>query len=105
MTTRILPDHKICEFVEWIRESLDSSDWKVAEHGAVITTDEIWEMWDEYEKQDKNVILIFKTPDVLWHAGIESEKTKKKLEKWIQYGETVRVMFDLVNMTAKVLEN
>lgn len=63
------------------------------------------------------VILTFKTNDVIdqldlpeesdeGEEGINPKKwVKHQLEKWIEYGEYIRIEFDLENETAKVLES
>jgi hypothetical protein len=48
------------------------------------------------------IVLTFKTPDVL--DAIEDEDDREKMQKWIEYGEYVRIEFDLSTMKATVLE-
>jgi hypothetical protein len=49
------------------------------------------------------IVLTFKTPDVL--DQIEDEEDREKMERWVEYGEYVRIEFDLSTMKATVLEN
>ena len=53
------------------------------------------------------ITITFKTPDAVEYALGEfpedvTEEAKKKLEKWIRYGEFVTIEFDLEKMTATV---
>lgn len=52
--------------------------------------------------------ILFKSPDAVWNAIENLDETKQKevaekLSKWIEWGEYIKVEFDLENMTAKVL--
>lgn len=38
-----------------------------------------------------------------WDIAEKKKEVMKKLEKWIEYGEYVRIKFDLINMKAEVL--
>ena len=53
--------------------------------------------------------LTFKTPDVIDQLdmtdGEEKESLKTFLNSWVQYGELIKIEFDSVRRTARVIPN